>query len=205
MNYQQFRSQFSANILVSKRDILTNFPSFDTKRLSYWQHKKYLQRIINNNYLFSDSDIDEQVLMMIANRIYDHSYISMEMALGYYGLIPEMVYQITSCSTRKTNTYQTAIASFRYQKINNKLFFGYVLKYFGKHSFLIASPEKAILDYLYLRSNLNTISDIAALRINTEIYPETINNETMENYLKLINCNALNHRVDLLREVINNA
>lgn len=205
MDYQQFRSKFAANVLVGKQDIISNYPTFDSKRLNYWQHKKYLQKVINNFYIFTEANIDERVLMMIANRIYDHSYVSMEMALGYYGLIPEMVYQITSCSTQKTRTFQTPIASFRYQSINKRYFFGYVIKHFGNHSFLIASPEKAIIDFLYLNSHLNTRSDIEALRINSEIYAELVNNEKMDDYLRLINNTQLNKRIKLLREEMKDA
>ena len=45
---------------------------------------------------------------MVANKIYSPSYISLETALSYYGLIPESVYALTSVSTRKTISFNKA-------------------------------------------------------------------------------------------------
>lgn len=51
---------------------------------------------------------------LIANRIYQLSYLSLETALSFYSVIPEGVYALTSVSSRKTQTMHTPVASFIY-------------------------------------------------------------------------------------------
>jgi len=202
MNYIQFKRVFANNTVLSLQDIFNVFPDFDQRRLVEWQKKKYLKKIINRYYIFGDLEVDEHILMRIANSIYKHSYVSLETSLSYYSLIPEAVYQITSCSTRKTKLLNTDIASFRYQSINQKLFFGYTHKKVKDINVLIASPEKAILDYLYLNKYLNTEEAIAALRINIDTFAEIINEEKLNEYLEIFGNKKLTKRYNLLRKSI---
>lgn len=88
----------------------------------------------------------------IANKLYIPSYISFEYALGYYGLIPEMPYIITSATTKPTRLFELGDISYRYQSIKREAFSGYVLKKSKHATFLIAEPEKALVDYLYFVS-----------------------------------------------------
>ena len=90
--------------LFSTTDIRKAFPSFDARRLVEWQHKGYIHKIINRWYKFSDVPTEERLMLWTANRIYHPSYVSMETALSYYGLIPEAVYTITAVSTLKTKS-----------------------------------------------------------------------------------------------------
>ena len=55
-------------------------------------------------YLLAGQPVDRQFLFHAANRIYPPSYVSLEAALKYYGLIPEETFQITSVSTRPSIT-----------------------------------------------------------------------------------------------------
>ena len=111
--------------------------------------KGYIRKVIKGYYIFSGLARDEKVLFEIANRIYAPSYISFEMALAYYHLIPESVYGITSASTRKTMGFPTALGEFTYRAVQPKLYFGLVCP----KSWPVLqdpSPEKALLDYFYL-------------------------------------------------------
>jgi hypothetical protein len=51
-------------------------------------------------------------LPLIANHLYGPSYVSLDYALGHYGLIPEAVRQITSVTTRRGKTYDTPLGRF---------------------------------------------------------------------------------------------
>lgn len=88
----------------------------------------------------------------IANKLYMPSYISFEYALSYYQLIPEMVYTVTSATTKSTRTMTFDNISYNYRSIKTNVYTGYVLKKTEQKSFLIADPEKAIADYLYFVS-----------------------------------------------------
>lgn len=85
----------------------------------------------------------------VANALYKPSYISFDYALSYYSLIPEVVYEITSATTNPTRLFNTSTLSFGYYTIKKEAYSGYTLKEEGERRFLIAEPEKAVVDYLY--------------------------------------------------------
>ncbi len=86
----------------------------------------------------------------IANRLYKPSYISFAYALAYYNIIPEMPYQITSATTNPTRVFTNTNQVFTYFTIKKEAFIGFFLKKEGQRTFLIADPEKALVDYLYM-------------------------------------------------------
>ena len=94
-------------------------------------------------------------LYAIANQLYGPSYLSLETALAYYGLIPEAVMGMTSVVTHRSKRFTTPIGWFSYQTLPAKLF-GFGVRTVDGH--LMASPEKALCDYLYTRSNLRITS-----------------------------------------------
>ena len=142
MDYILFKKSLADFPIFSIPDIKAVDAGFDRRRLTEWQHKGYIQKIIKGHYLFSDYDLDENGLFRIANRIYKPSYISFETALAYYHLIPESVYTVTSVSTRRTYRFETPIASYAYRTVHRRLFFGYSIS----DHIRIATMEKALLD-----------------------------------------------------------
>ncbi len=89
----------------------------------------------------------------LANTLYSPSYISLEYALSQYDLIPERVVHITSISIHKTMLLTNPLGQFHYRHVKDNLFFGFTEE---KNEFntaiLTATPEKALLDMLYLSS-----------------------------------------------------
>ena len=65
----------------------------------------------------------------------------------------------------------------------------------------MASPEKAILDYLYLNHQLNTIEDIEGLRLNMTTFNETINKDRLISYAACFESKKLNKRLILLNKI----
>ncbi len=156
----------------------------------------YIKKIIRNYYIFSDQDLNEAVLYFIANTIYKPSYISFELALSYFGLIPEGIYTFTSASSRKTAQFNTPVGNFMYRKIDPKLMFGYRIVKHGLFSYKIADMEKAILDYFYLNSNLKTENDFYEMRINNEQLLSNLNLEKLNKYLALFHNKSLEKRIN---------
>ena len=107
MNFVHFKNSLRDFPVFSIADIRAAHGGFDRRRLSEWQKKGYIKKIIKGYYLFSDVDINENTLLAIANKIYKPSYISFETAMSYYRLIPESIYMITSASTRRTSLFET--------------------------------------------------------------------------------------------------
>ncbi len=105
-------------------------------------------------------------LEILANQLYGPSYVSLEYALAFYGLIPEFVAEVTSVTTKRQKMYETPIGRFSYTPIPIKLFStGFTLIQVADYgSALIATPEKAINDLLYIRdSKISSNSDLEAL------------------------------------------
>lgn len=104
-------------------------------------------------------------LPLVANQLYGPSYVSLEYALYSYGMIPERVAQITSVTIKRAKTFQNSLGRFSYQKLPvsyYKIGIDYV-KSSDTVAFMIASPEKALCDWLVLTPNLKIYS-VKALR-----------------------------------------
>ena len=85
---------------------------------------------------------------LLANLIYGPSYVSLDYALSYYGLIPERVETVTSVTCGKNRVFSTPIGRFTYWSIPLDSYrVGIDLIQLGeKRSFLMATPEKALVD-----------------------------------------------------------
>ena len=145
MQYIELKKQLSEYAVFSLRDIKKIDVSFYRSRLNEWQNKGYLKKIRRGYYIFADHNLNEAVLFSIANKIYSPSYVSFEMALANYGLIPEAVYGITSATANKTNRFKTKIGEFIYRHLKPELIFGYRLEAAGGAVFKIAAIEQAAL------------------------------------------------------------
>ena len=142
-------------------------------QLSRWVTKKLLMKLRRGVYILPENiNINPFIL---ANKIFEPSYISLESALYYYGLIPDIVTAVTSVTAKKTSRLEFDNKLFIYQKIKSDVFLGYQEIKDVKWGFLIALPEKAILDYFYLhKSELKSKDAWDELRINSEIYMKKI-------------------------------
>ena len=114
--------------------------------------KGYLELVRNGHYLNLKSQNFKQVpLEKIANALYFPSYISAEWALQYYGLLTERVYTITSVTPRKSINFKTSLGNFEFNHLHKHRYaFGYEVL---ENDFMIARPEKALIDYLNLRGH----------------------------------------------------
>jgi predicted transcriptional regulator of viral defense system len=141
---------------------------------------------------------------MIANKIYEPSYISLESALAYYEVIPETVFGVTSASSRKTKHYESPWGVFSYRSIKPQYMIGYQVVVSGLGTkFKIASLEKALLDYLYLNSGVHSIADFEGLRWNRSQLQGRLDISIFVKYVKIFDKKALESRVDKFMEYLN--
>ena len=203
MKYIDFNNAFKNRLLIDVREVRQIFPDFESRRFYEWKKKGYIKKLSRLFYVFSDRNINEAENNFIANKLLEPSYISLESALRYYNLIPEVVFLTTSVTTRKTKLLKTPIGDFQYRKVKEKLFFGYRIINAGQIAYKIADPEKALLDFLYLRSDIKSEGDIFELRINGESYREIIDQNKLKQYLGVFNSKALNKKIDQLTEILN--
>lgn len=88
---------------------------------------------------------------VIANHLYGPSYVSLESALSFYGLIPEGVRETTSIALTKPKRFTTSVGRFSYRTIRSDAFAnGVISQQDSSHRYLLAEQEKALLDKLYL-------------------------------------------------------
>lgn len=113
------------------------------KKVSRLEKKKIIKKLIKGKYIFLFNQPQDY---FVANYLYQPSYISLETALSFYGIITGFPYKITSITPKKTKNIIIENKEFSYIQILPSLFFGYE----KKDNFLIAEKEKALLDYLYL-------------------------------------------------------
>ena len=190
-------------VVITVNDILKIDPDFHKQRLSEWQKKGYIKKIAKGHYIFSDLEIDESALFTIANKIFEPSYISLEMALSCHGLIPESVYGVTSVTSRKSYKLTSLIGRFSYRRIKPELIFGYELVSYQNHNFKMAKIEKALLDYFHINSKLKTTGEFEELRINKDTFQKKVNMEKFRQYLNQFNNKALEKRVAKFIKYIN--
>ncbi|KKP47930.1 MAG: hypothetical protein UR39_C0002G0033 [Candidatus Woesebacteria bacterium GW2011_GWA1_33_30] len=147
---------------------------------------KLIQKLIKGKYILSDlqmSDFEK------ANIILSPSYISLESALSYYGILPQFTYSITSVTTQKSRKYKIKTKEYDYTKIQKAIFSDFV----KKDNFLIAIPEKALIDLIYLASkNIGSLnlSDLDLSIINWKTFDKIkmgINYKPFQNYIKTHN------------------
>jgi predicted transcriptional regulator of viral defense system len=185
-NFINFQKQLKKFTVFSLSDIRKVFQDFQLIQLLQWQKKGYIRKVIKGFYVFSDTEISSAALRHIANKIYAPSYISLETALSFYGIIPETVYQITSISTKKTKEFVSFDNhTFSYRSIKPDLFFDYYQIEDRNSPYFIAHPNKAIFDFLYLNRQYVNDVDFEELRLNVDIIREGYSENKFRQYLDI--------------------
>ena len=113
----------------------------------------------------------------VANRLQPGSYISLQSALDYYGMIPESVPTVTSVTTSRPLTVNTPLGSFAFRHIQVNWFHGYSqVALGGNQRAFIASPEKALLDLVYLQTGGDLYAYLNSLRLQAmdQLAPEKL-------------------------------
>ncbi len=111
--------------------------------------KGVIIRVKKGLYIFSDDYRQKPYSReLLANLIYGPSYISLEYALQYYGMIPERVEAVTSVAVGRSRKFSTPVGLFIYRAIPMPAFRTGMqrIETAAGQSFLIAIPEKALAD-----------------------------------------------------------
>jgi hypothetical protein len=121
-------------------------------RISDLLEKEEIVRIKKGLYVFGDSYRRKRLSReVLANLIYGPSYISLEYALQYHGLIPEAVETVTSVTSGRSRSFNTPLGSFTYRQLPLSSFqvgMDRVMED-NNRGFLIATPEKALADKVF--------------------------------------------------------
>ncbi len=194
MDIHTFRAEFGPLGLFGLAEVRKLHPGFHRNQLDRWEDKGYLRRLRRGVWAFPERLGDERFLLLIANRLYGPSYLSLQKALKYHGLIPEEVFLLTSVCTRKTTTFDTPVGTFDYRHLKPELFWGYDWLAWEDRMIRIAEPGKAVLDLLYLNPGLRTPDDFAALRLDSRSFLGMVTPERFTAWATAFGSRALAHR-----------
>lgn len=103
---------------------------------------------------------------LLANHLVRASYVSLHTALAHYGLIPEYVPTVTSVTTARPGHWETPLGRYEFRHIKRALLYGYRSLDLGHNQqALVATPEKALLDLVYLQPEGDTPAYLQGLRL----------------------------------------
>ena len=103
---------------------------------------------------------------LVANRLVPGSYVSLQSALAYHGLIPEAVPVATSVSARRPARWDTPLGVYEYRHVKNELLFGYQWTEVGNgQRAFVATGEKALLDLVHLQPRGDNPEYLRQLRL----------------------------------------
>lgn len=148
LEFEKFCRQNALYIFtISDLKILLNqySPEYMRLKLSRWQKKGYLTSPKRGLYILQETKLDE---FEIASKLVIPSYISLEAALSHYSIIPDVSAEVSSVTTKNTRIFRIHASLYTFYHIQQPLFLDFVHL---RNGVFIATPEKAILDFFYLK------------------------------------------------------
>jgi predicted transcriptional regulator of viral defense system len=113
-----------------------------------------IERVKKGLYVFGQEFAQGPVVKeTLANLIYGPSCVSLEYALAFHGLIPERVETVTSVTPKRDKEFKTPLGNFTYRYLKPERYPVGIDQVWidDSHPVLMASPEKALADYLTLK------------------------------------------------------
>lgn len=182
----------------TSQDLATLFPGSENRRYSLVKRALASGEIIHIRrglYCLAAKYQRKSVnLYALAQHVYGPSYVSLESALSWHGWIPEAVHAVTNVSFKKSQEFKTPLGIFSYDRVPQQMFYSEVerLTDASGNVFLMATPLKALVDYVYIRKKDWAGIDpvVSSLRIE----PEELEQVT-ESTLDVLSGNYANSRV----------
>jgi predicted transcriptional regulator of viral defense system len=131
--------------LARKYDIV---PAAVTQALARQEQKELVEHVSNKiyyNWLALDGSARDLV-----NVLREDAYVSLESGLREYGISTQSPRTLTCVTTDRPKELKGRTITISYRSISPRLYWGFVRKTTRYGSYLIAEPEKAILDWIYL-------------------------------------------------------
>jgi hypothetical protein len=171
--------------------------------------KKEIIRVKKGLYVLGDGHRKRPYSReLLANLIYGPSYVSLEYALSYHGMIPERVESVTSVTCGKNRSFQTPIGRFTYWFVPLVYYcIGFdLIETENDIRFLMATPEKALSDKLLhdRKTNIRHQADMEAYLLNDlrleEKDLQNLNVERIETCARHIHSRKLKTLLDYIRK-----
>lgn len=205
MNYEVFVKK-TAKFQVFGNEIASLFPEENQTiplQLHRWAQAEKVLRLKRGLYTLPEERRSAPFsLLWLANTLYSPSYISMEFVLSWYDLIPERVSVMTSITRLKTKGFENRLGRFTYQHVKEGLFFGFepIQDEFQKQV-LMATPEKALLDWLYLKKDWEP--SVSHFEKNLRLQQlNQLKKKRLQSCLKFYSSKKMTHAGQVLSEMI---
>lgn len=167
MKFYDLQKKIIKNPVFSFDDIFKLFPGENTAKLrvqlSHWTSQGKLTRLRRGLYCLSEAEFKDP--FVLSELIYSPSYISLESALNFYGMIPDIPNSITAVSTNSPRVFNNRFGNFTYRKLKGDYFFGFNKIEVDAYFYLIACPEKALLDYVYYKFRGIYSKEVSEMRL----------------------------------------
>lgn len=202
MEYNSFLNKVQNLPVIDTRVLSAGVADYSSIKvqISRWVKSGKLIQLKRGIYLLPEPYCKVQVSeFYIANILKNPSYISLEKALEYHGLIPEAVNVFTSVTTKRPELLENPLGRFDYRHIKASLFWGYNSIAQNGQTFFMASAEKALLDYFYLKQAVISMDYLKEMRLQNL---ENIKLRKLSEFAKCFNKKHLSEAVQLLTQFI---
>jgi predicted transcriptional regulator of viral defense system len=194
MAFRDFERTFRSLPVIPLAEVHMRFPGLHRRNLHTWQQKGYLQKVRSGYYRLADRPLNDPERWAIANTCYAPSYVSLRSALAFHGFIPEGVFHVESVTTNLTWRMAFADTSYSYRHVKPAFYYGYRFMELQGVRVMMAGPEKALLDLLYLEPTVAEAPDFEAWRLDAMGIRAAIDPARMDDFARLAGSKALLHR-----------
>lgn len=182
MKWESFVNKFGKLPVIDTKLMLAGVKDFEPFKvqISRWQKAGKLLQLKRGFYALSETyrktSIFEPYVSFLLKR---PSYLSLEKALEYHGLIPEGVPVYTAVTSKRAARFSSEAGVFTYRHIKRPLFWGYESVTVNFQTGFIAAPEKALLDLVYFHGMNISLKYLEGLRLQ---HVDKLNPETLLNF-----------------------
>ncbi len=168
MNFAELLQLVGSEGVFKTGQILSGQPSpADIRRqLDRWAKSGRIAQLRRGVYMLNEPYSGKHPHpFAVANMMKKASYISLQSALAHYGMIPEYVPVATSVTTGRPEELDTPAGRFIYRHVHPRMFFGFSSEEIAPQQYaLTASPQKALVDLLYLTPHSDSSAYLQELR-----------------------------------------
>jgi hypothetical protein len=136
---------------------------------------------------------------LVANRMQRASYVSGQSAMAFYGLIPEVVPVTLSVTAGRPERLETPLGAFEFRHVKPGLLRSYRMTNLGRtppnQQALVATPEKALLDLVYLQPGGDAPDYLRELRLQNL---ERLDLDELHRQAEIFNTPKLRRAVDTI-------
>ncbi len=151
-------------MVISTQELMNKYGDYKVPKM------KIKREIEKGNYFLIKKGLYETEKdvpgYLLSQYIKSPSYLSFEYALSIYGLIPEFAVEFTNATTgqKHITKYTNQFGRYSYRDVPSSVFY-LETKWIQEsgYSYLIATKEKAICDYLYILSPIHSKKKIQSL------------------------------------------